>query len=54
MTLYIQEFSGDDPGDLFIEEREAQLRKAADDKRQQQLLVPGIVNPHDRPDEMQE
>ena len=49
-----QEFSGDDPGDLFIEERETQLRKAADEKRQQQLLVPGIVNPHDRPDEMQE
>lgn len=52
--IALQEYSGDDPADLFMEEREAQLRKAADEKRQQQLLVPGIVNPHDRPDEMQE
>jgi len=39
---------------LFLEEREAQLKVAAKEKRQQQLAVPGIINPHDRPDEMQE
>ena len=50
----VQEFAGDDPTDLFLEEREGQLRQAADDKRRQQLAVPGIINPHDRPDEMQE
>lgn len=49
-----QEYAGDDPANLFLEEREAQLRQAADEKRRQQLAVPGMVNPHDRPDEMQE
>lgn len=49
-----QEVAGDDPADLFLEEREAQLRQAAEEKRRQQLAVPGIINPHDRPDEMQE
>lgn len=52
--VQIKEFAGDDPTDLFLEEREGQLRQAADDKRRQQLAVPGIINPHDRPDEMQE
>lgn len=55
MWLYnLQEYSGDNPQDLFLEEREAQLKLAAKEKRQQQLSVPGIINPHDRPDEMQE
>lgn len=49
-----QEYTGDNPYDLFLEEREAQLKVAAKEKRQQQLAVPGIINPHDRPDEMQE
>ena len=50
----LQEVAGDDPAELFLEEREAQLRQAAEEKRRQQLAVPGIINPHDRPDEMQE
>ena len=50
----LQEYSGDNSDDLFLEEREAQLKVAAKEKRQQQLSVPGIINPHDRPDEMQE
>ena len=54
LWLSLQEFSGDNPQDLFLEEREAQLKVAAKEKRQQQLAVPGIINPHDRPDEMQE
>ena len=49
-----QEYSGDDPSDLYLEERETQLRQAAEEKRRQQLTVPGIINPHDRPDDMQE
>jgi len=52
--VQIKEVAGDDPADLFIEEREVQLRQAAEEKRRQQLAVPGIINPHDRPDEMQE
>ena len=52
--LVTQEFSGDDPSDLYLEEREGQLRQAAEEKRRQQLTVPGIINPHDRPDDMQE
>ena len=40
--------------DLFLEEREIQLKKAAEDKRKAQLSVPGIINPHDRPDDMQQ
>eukprot|EP00731_Ephydatia_muelleri_P027685 Em0019g558a len=52
--VQIKEFSGDDPSDLYLEEREGQLRQAAEEKRRQQLTVPGIINPHDRPDDMQE
>ena len=52
--MYLQEYSGDTSEDLFLEEREAQLQLAAKEKHQQQLAVPGIINPHDRPDEMQE
>lgn len=49
-----KEFTGDNTSDLFLEERELQLQQAQEEKRQQQLAVPGMVNPHDRPDEMQE
>lgn len=52
--VQIKEFSGADSTDLFLEERETQLQRAAEEKRKQQLAVPGIINPHDRPDEMQE
>lgn len=54
LVVSSQEYSGDNSEDLFLEEREAQLKAAAKEKRQQQLAVPGIINPHDRPDEMQE
>ncbi len=49
----LQEYSGD-AADLFLDMRESQIQQAAKDKRKQQLAVPGIINPHDRPDEMQE
>ena len=50
----LQEFSGSDPAGLFLDMRETQIQQAAKEKRKQQLAVPGIINPHDRPDEMQE
>ena len=50
----MQEYAGDNASELYLEEREEQLQQAAEDKRKQQLAVPGIINPHDRPDEMQE
>ena len=51
--LVPQEYSGD-AADLYLDMRETQIQQAAKDKRKQQLAVPGIINPHDRPDEMQE
>ncbi len=52
--VLIKEFTGEDTQDLYLEEREGQLRKEQEKKREQQLMVPGILNPHERPDEMQE
>ena len=52
--VQIREFTGDDDSDLFLEEREAALKKAQDDKRKVQMTVPGILNPHEIPEEMQE
>ena len=52
--VQIRENSGDDDSDLFLEEREAALKKAQDDKRKVQMTVPGILNPHELPEEMQE
>lgn len=46
--IYIfQEFAGEDDSDLFLEEREAALRQAEEEKRRTQRSVPGIINPHD-------
>lgn len=46
-----QEFAGEETTDLFLDEREQQLREAAGAKRRQQMAVPGILNPHELPDE---
>jgi len=53
MALY-QEHAGDDITNLYLEERESQLQQAAEEKRNKMLAIPGIINPHDRPDEMQQ
>ncbi|XP_067943682.1 exportin-1-like [Watersipora subatra] len=45
--VQIKEFAGDDPSDLFLEEREKIIQEATENKRKQQLAVPGIVGPHD-------
>ena len=52
--IFPQEYTGEDTSDLYLEEREQQLVEEQDKKRQLMLEVPGMVNPHDRPDEMQE
>lgn len=45
---------GDDDGDLYLEEREAALKTAQEEKRRVALSVPGILNPHELPEEMQD
>ncbi|XP_076306082.1 LOW QUALITY PROTEIN: exportin-1-like [Tachypleus tridentatus] len=52
--VQIREFAGEDDSDLFLEERETALRQAEEEKRKIQLSVPGILNPHEIPEEMQD
>ena len=52
--VQIREFTGEDDSDLFLEEREASLRTAQEEKRKIQISVPGMLNPHEVPEEMQE
>jgi len=52
--VQIKEFAGDDTSDLYLGEREEALRKAAEEKRKIQASVPGILNPHELPEDMQD
>ncbi|KAH7932765.1 hypothetical protein HPB49_002391 [Dermacentor silvarum] len=52
--VQIREYTGEDDSDLFLEEREAALRQAEEEKRKIRMLVPGILNPHEIPEEMQD
>lgn len=52
--VQIREFAGEDNSDLFIEEREEALKRADEEKRKNQMSVPGILNPHEIPEEMQD
>ena len=52
--VQIKEFQGEDCADLYLEERETQLRLAQEEKRKRQSAVPGILNPHEIGDEMQD
>lgn len=54
VCLFVQEYRSEDVSDLYLEEREQQLAAAQDEKRKVQLSVPGMVNPHDMPEEMQD
>jgi len=54
LICFSQEFTGEDDTDLFLEEREAELKKAEAEKRAFHLTVPGIINPHEREEDMQE
>lgn len=49
-----QEVTGDDDSDLYLAEREEELKKEQEAKRAHQLTVPGIVGPHDQPESMQD
>uniref|UniRef100_A0A674BDJ1 Exportin-1 n=1 Tax=Salmo trutta TaxID=8032 RepID=A0A674BDJ1_SALTR len=50
--VQIKEFAGEDTTDLFLEERETSLRQAQEEKHKLQMSVPGILNPHELPEEM--
>lgn len=52
--VQIREFTGQDDSDLFLEEREKALQQAQTEKRRVQMTVPGILNPHEVPEEMQD
>merc|ERR1719328_1003256 len=52
--VQIREFTGEDDSDLFLEEREASLKTAQDEKRKIQISVPGMLNPHEVPEDMQQ
>eukprot|EP00096_Caligus_rogercresseyi_P016793 TRINITY_DN975_c0_g1_i1.p1 TRINITY_DN975_c0_g1~~TRINITY_DN975_c0_g1_i1.p1 ORF type:complete len:1062 (-),score=444.95 TRINITY_DN975_c0_g1_i1:1520-4705(-) len=52
--VQIREFTGEDDSDLFLEEREGELKKAQVDKQRARMAVPGILNPHEIQEEMQE
>ena len=52
--VQIREFTGEDDSDLFLEEREQSLKVAQDEKRKIQISVPGMLNPHEVPEDMQE
>jgi len=54
ISFQIREFTGEDDSDLFLEERESALKKAQEDKKRYQMTVPGMLNPHEVPEEMQE
>lgn len=50
----LQEYTGEDDSDLYLEEREQALHYAQLEKRKIQMSVPGILNPHEVPEEMQD
>ena len=52
--VQIREFTGEDDSDLFLEEREQTLKTAQEEKRKIAVTVPGMLNPHEMPEEMQE
>lgn len=52
IALSLKEFAGEDTSDLFLEERETALRQAQEEKHKLQMSVPGILNPHEIPEEM--
>jgi exportin-1 len=50
----LQEFAGEDNQDLFMEEREAAIKQAQEEKRKIQMSVPGILGPHEIQEDMQD
>lgn len=54
MLFLFQEYTGEDISDLYLEERELALRAAQEEKHEVQKSVPGILNPHEITDDMQD
>lgn len=52
--FFLKEYTGEDDSDLYLEEREKALQIAQAEKRRIQLSVPGILNPHEVLEEMQD
>lgn len=52
--IQIKEVTGEDDSDLYLEERENELKKAQEEKRRVLMTVPGMINPHELPEEMQD
>lgn len=50
----LQEATGEDDSDLYLEEREAALAEEQSNKRQMQRNIPGMLNPHELPEDMQD
>lgn len=46
--------TGEDDSDLYLEEREATLREEQNNKRLMQRNIPGMLNPHEMPEDMQD
>lgn len=52
--VQIREATGTDTSDLYLEDREQTLKRAAEEKRKLRMSVPGILNPHEIPEDMQD
>ncbi|XP_014099423.1 exportin-1 [Bactrocera oleae] len=52
--IQIREITGEDDSDLYLEEREAALREEQANKRLMQRNIPGMLNPHELPEDMQD
>ncbi|RHY03561.1 hypothetical protein DYB36_012895 [Aphanomyces astaci] len=46
----VKEFAGEDNADLFLEESLAMTQERLARETNARLAVPGLVNPHERPD----
>jgi exportin-1 len=46
--------SGEDDSDLYLEEREAALQAAQEEKRKVHVAIPGMLNPFEMPVDMQD
>jgi len=54
MLINLQEATGEDDSDLYLEEREAALAEEQSNKHQMQRNIPGMLNPHELPEDMQD
>jgi len=50
--IQIREFAGENTFDLFLDQKEEEIRQATLEKRKRQENVPGVLNPHEREDNM--